>query len=497
MSKKQLMNWSFSLLFISLFLLIVDEFLIFKYAFLNFKNINLIISAVLIFILIVIAFINLKRKISRASIVFSSIYCSLLVVLLAMTIGYIGLFDNIFGRLRGSGYNEYKMSVVVLADSKYQEIAELKDLKVAVPSKDTKNVKDFINSLAIKGINFEHVDTKSYVESYNKLLNHEVEAFILNGSHEEFIKDKDAKYKSKIRKIYEITLKQAAESTAKYLNDGRVFNVYISGIDTEGSIDTVSRSDVNIIATVNMNTHKILLTTTPRDSYVSIPGEGLDEKDKLTHAGLYGVDTSVKTLEKLYGVDINYYAKVNFTTFINIIKLIGDISIYNDQAFTSLHGGYEFPVGNITMNAEQTLGFVRERYSLANGDFDRGKNQQKVLKAVLEKMIDPSNLKNYNDILDTIEYSTQTNMEAKTLMTIINEQLDHGVPYTIETQALEVFGVSGLESFLMPGQDLYMAEINEDSLIEVKNKIRKAMDLPILNNQEVKTNTNEGEGVEN
>lgn len=167
----------------------------------------------------------------------------------------------------------------------------------------------------------------------------------------------------KSEKIYSFKVTQTVETATKQVS-GDSFNIYISGIDAYGPISTVSRSDVNIIMTVNRATHKILLTTTPRDSYVAIADGGQNQYDKLTHAGIYGVNASVHTLENLYGIDISNYVRLNFISFLQLIDLVGGIDVYNDQEFTSLHGNYHFPVGQVHLNSDQALGFVRERYSL-------------------------------------------------------------------------------------------------------------------------------------
>ncbi|MCW6190122.1 LCP family protein, partial [Klebsiella pneumoniae] len=162
------------------------------------------------------------------------------------------------------------------------------------------------------------------------------------------------------------------------------------------------------IMTVNMNTHKILLTTTSRDAYVKIPGGGANQYDKLTHAGIYGVETSEQTLENLYGIKIDYYARINFTSFLKLIDQLGGVTVHNDQAFTSLHGKVDFPVGDIQMNSEQALGFVRERYSLDDGDNDRGKNQEKVISAIVNKLASLKSVSKFTSIVNNLQDSVQT-----------------------------------------------------------------------------------------
>ena len=207
---------------------------------------------------------------------------------------------------------------------------------------------------------------------------------VLNSSFEDLITSQHPDFNDKTKVIYSYKITKSVNAKAKQ-NVGDTFNVYISGIDTYGPVSSVSRSDVNIIMTVNKKTGKILLTTTPRDSYVKIADGGNNQYDKLTHAGLYGVESSIHTLENVYGIKIDYYARLNFTSFLKLIDTVGGVDVYNDQTFTSRHGGHSFTPGMVHLDADKALGFVRERYGLASGDHDRGKNQEKVIAAIIKK----------------------------------------------------------------------------------------------------------------
>ncbi|HET4086812.1 TPA: LCP family protein, partial [Streptococcus pneumoniae] len=268
------------------------------------------------------------------------------------------------------------------------------------------------------------------------------------------------------------TKKVEAPKTSK----NQSFNIYVSGIDTYGPISSVSRSDVNILMTVNRDTKKILLTTTPRDAYVPIADGGNNQKDKLTHAGIYGVDSSIHTLENLYGVDINYYVRLNFTSFLKMIDLLGGVDVHNDQEFSALHGKFHFPVGNVHLDSEQALGFVRERYSLADGDRDRGRNQQKVIVAILQKLTSTEALKNYGTIINSLQDSIQTNMPLETMINLVNAQLESGGNYKVNSQDLKGTGRMGLPSYAMPDSNLYVMEIDDSSLAVVKAAIQDVME---------------------
>lgn len=252
----------------------------------------------------------------------------------------------------------------------------------------------------------------------------------------------------------------------------RAFNIFISGIDTYGDISTKSRSDVNIVATVNPTTHKILLTTAPRDSYVSIAGGGNDGMDKLTHAGIYGPEASMKTVARLLDTDIDAYIRINFTSFIESIDTLGGITINNPTEFTI--DGQHFPVGQLQLDGKKALLYSRERKSLAGGDVDRGKNQQRVIQGIVDKMTGIRTLGGYDALLGMIGGSVETNMSSATVRSLINKQLDNPSAWTTDSYTLTGRGqTGGLSSYAMPGSQLYMYVLDESSVQRAQQQIRE------------------------
>lgn len=373
-----------------------------------------------------------------------------------------------------SNYSEYSLSVVVLKDSDINNVAQLSSI-MGPTGTDNENIQKLIADIKSSQNKDLTVDkSTSYLSTYKSLISGEAKAIVLNSVFENIIEAEYPDYASTIKKIYTKKMTKEVETPKNVKGDS--FNVYISGIDTYGPISSVSRSDVNIIMTVNRETKKILLTTTPRDSYVPIADGGNNQKDKLTHAGIYGVDASIHTLENLYGIDLNYYARLNFTSFLKLIDLLGGVDVHNDQDFTSLHGKFHFPVGNVHLDSEQALGFVRERYSLADGDRDRGRNQQKVIVAILQKLTSTEALKNYDSIIKGLQDSVQTNMPLETMMNLVNAQLESGGTYKINSQDLKGTGRMDLPSYAMPESNLYMMEISDSSLESVKAAINDVME---------------------
>ena len=446
-------------------------FLIFRHNILAFRYLNVITAAVVILVALASLLLIIYRKAEKFTIFF------LILAILVSSVSFFALqqFVGFTSHINStSNYSEYSMSVVVLKDSEVHNVTQL-DSVTGPTDTDNENIQKLIADIKTsqsKELTVEQ--STSYLAAYKSLVSGEGKAIVLNSVFENIIESEYPDYASKIRKIY--TKNITKEVAAPKVSKNQSFNVYVSGIDTYGPISSVSRSDVNILMTVNRDSKKILLTTTPRDSYVPIADGGNNQKDKLTHAGIYGVDSSIHTLENLYGVDINYYVRLNFTSFLKLIDLLGGVDVYNDQEFTSRHGKFHFPVGNVHLDSEQALGFVRERYSLADGDRDRGRNQQKVIVAIIQKLTSTEALKNYSDIIQGLQDSLQTNMPIETMMDLVNAQLESGGSYKVNSQDLKGTGRMGLPSYAMPDSNLYMMEIDDSSLVAVKSAIQDVME---------------------
>ena len=447
-------------------------FTIIRYNLLAFRYLNIVAIFCILLVAVASAFLIFKNK-ARVT--------TSIVLILALFAGSISMYafkevmDLSSGLNSTSNYSEYEMSIAVLANS---EITDVKDLTnvLAPTGTDADNINALTQNVAqLKKVDLTVDTATSYLAAYRSLTNGEAKAIVLNSVFEDTLRSEDPDYASKIKKIYSYKLTKKIETAiGKQDPNADVFNIYVSGIDTYGPISSVSRSDVNIIMTVNRKTKKVLLTTTPRDAYVPIADGGLNQSDKLTHAGIYGVDASVHTLENLYGIDINYYVRLNFTSFLKLIDLLGGIDVYNDQEFTV--GNTNYPIGTISLNSEQALTFVRERYSLSGGDNDRGKNQEKVIAAIIQKLTSTDALRNYNGIISGLQDSVQTNMSLETMVNLVNTQLESGGSYNVVSQALTGNGTTGLPSHAMPDASLYMMEIDQNSLNAAKAAIQDTME---------------------
>ena len=489
---------------IAILFTIYTMYSIHKFNLFNFHNISnyIYIMGIIDIIIIIVCMLKLKK---------TAIVISILTIILNSVAFYgiqsvTGLFEKFN---QNAKYEEIRVNIYTLKENEKTDISSIisdiekgKDLIIMGAKNDEETAKKTKNKLVEdivyknNKLSKEKVDEKlkieyknTYVETYKDIIDKKQEMMILNSAYEGILELNDEKYKDKIKSIYETDFK---EEIKEILKDDKqenrdnnqetkhiskkpgVYNIYISGIDVAGNIGTVSRSDVNIIMTVNTNTKKILLTTTPRDTYLKIPGKGQDQYDKLTHAGMYGIQTSIATIQNLYDMDIDYYVRLNFTSFINIINLVGNIEVYNDQAFKASHGGYHMPKGMITLDAKKALAFVTERFSLENGDYDRGKNQEKVIEAVIKKIANIGNITKINTILDGIASSIQTDVKMDEVMKLVNKALEEKDGYEIKSQALEVKERLDLVSFAL-GKKIHMGEVQKDSLNKVRNKIIETM----------------------
>ncbi len=372
---------------------------------------------------------------------------------------------------------ENMIEILVLKESRYHTVEDVYGKNIVGIIKDEEDIKR-----TLKEYSKLNVDYKSGINIYESLMNKEADAIILSSMSSSLMADDKIDmasfrtiYSEKIVSKSDIKEKKVDHNkkTTSYEGD-KVFNIYISGTDTYGSIDTVSRSDVNIIASVNMDTGKVLLISTPRDSYVRIAGDGNNEYDKLTHAGVYGVESSIETLENLYDIDIDYYVRLNFDSVIHIIDLFDGVDVYNDQDFVSLHSSIHFKKGMVHLDSTNLLPFIRERYSLVRGDHDRGRNQQKVIEAIIKKIVKPNYLVSRGEsiFVESSKY-VETDIEFKQVMKWINYVVDSKTKFEVKNISVNGTGSIGLPSYAMPAHDLYMFEIEESSLNDVKNQIKE------------------------
>lgn len=448
-------------------------YMMYAHHILAFRHLNVVYTIILVAIFALCLILSILKK-SR---VLTTVLLVVFSIIAAVSLfAFKSLVDVAHNMNETASYSEIEMSVVVPSNSSVNDVSDLTSVQAPTDA-DGSNINELLSHIkSEKGVDLATEKVDSYQVAYENLVNGSSQAMVFNSAYSSLLEMSYENFQSNLKTIYSYKIKTSIKDEAK-AHDSSVFNIYISGIDTYGSISTVSRSDVNLILTVNMNTHKILMTETPRDAYVKIPDGGADQYDKLTHAGIYGVETSEKTLENLYGITIDYYARLNFDSFLKLIDALGGITVYNSQAFTSLHGNYEFPVGNVTLDSDKALGFVRERYSLEHGDYDRGNNQMKVIQAILNKMTSLNSVSNYSTIISNVQDSIQTDMKLDTMMKLVNTQLDSGKKFTVTSQEVTGTGSTGeLTSYAMPSSSLYMIKLDDASVAKASQAIKDVME---------------------
>lgn len=262
-------------------------------------------------------------------------------------------------------------------------------------------------------------------------------------------------------------LSSATSLSTTSTNIKKPYVIYISGIDTYGDIATTSRSDVNILAVVNPASKKVLLVTTPRDYYVQLHGT-TGVKDKLTHAGIYGVEKSKQTLEDLYGTKVDYTVRINFSSLLKLVDAVGGVDVNSDVAFSA--GGYTFVQGINHLDAKQALVFARERHSFSDGDRQRGKDQQKVIEALITKLSQPQMALKLPAILSATNGTFQTNASRNEINAIIQQQLSGAGSWSTESISVDGSG-SSAPTYSMSSQLLYVMIPDYATVESAKAKI--------------------------
>ena len=370
-------------------------------------------------------------------------------------------------------YDTEAMSVIVLKGQNYQNITDLNKMSIG-----TNDGEDKTNLTYALGDIREHVKEVKYI-NYNDwsqlaeaLMEGKVDAIVINEAFRGILEERYSDFNNQTRVIYQVKIQSEIENI---VNEGAikegVFNICITGIDTYGPVSTKSRSDVNMVMTVNMNTHRVLMTGIPRDYYVKLASNG--QYDKLTHSGIYGVNETVNTIANLLDVDIDYYFRINFSSLVNIVDVIDGIDIYSDQTFKPLHGSELIVEGMNHMDGAMALAYSRERYAYESGDRHRIQNQQDVIMAIMNKLMTPSVLSNYKQILEKLEGTFETNMSSEDIKAFIRMQIADLKGYEMINQYLDGAGKLTYGLYSMPNGELYTMIPNEETLQQATQKINE------------------------
>lgn len=406
-----------------------------------------------------------------------NIICLFIAIVLSMGYIFVARYTFATGDFLNNVFQETveteEYYVVVKKDGKFNKIEDVngQDIYSFQLPEDAKQ--------EVEGKTGSKFKTKNNLTDLaNDLLKDKVKVICISSTQYEMLGEEVENFKDNTKILYsakhELEKGSVKEENSKYTIENGTFNIYISGIDTAGSIKKVARSDANIVATVNMKKHEILLTSIPRDYYVTLHTYG--KKDKLTHSGIYGINETVQTVEDLLDTDINYYVRVNFTTVIKLVDVLGGIDVYSDYAFKSSDSKYSYQKGINHINGDQALSFSRERHSFSAGDNQRVKNQQHVIEAILKKTLNSNTiLTKYTSILSSLEGSFQTNIEQEEISKFVKNQLNGMPSWTTKNNALTGTGKNN-PTYSMGSQLLYTMIPNEQSVQDAKQQIQTMLE---------------------
>lgn len=373
------------------------------------------------------------------------------------------------------GYDTLSYSVVVKKNSDYVKIKDLKNRNIAyINNADSSSIKKELK----KEIKYNEILDYEFSDFTKMLLSEGIDAIVLEESYINLAKEEIEGFSDNTRIIYTFTVKVKAHKEEKKIDvTFDPFIIYISGIDQYGNVNSVrGRSDVNQLLIVNPKTHKILIVNTPRDYYVQLTGTtGL--RDKLTHAGIYGIEKSINTIEDLYDIEINHYIRINFDTLIKLVDVLDGLDIYSEKAFKPWTNKKIYVnQGWNHFNGEEALAYARERKTYVDGDHHRGRNQQQIIEAIISKLTDTNTfLSKYNSILKALDGSFQTDMDTSLITSFIKYQLDKMPSWQIES--VSVNGYSSWNYTYSMGYNYYLWVMEPDwnSVNDIKNKILEVL----------------------
>lgn len=341
------------------------------------------------------------------------------------------------------------VSVIVKESSSIKNKSQLNGVSVGSLRLNEQGSKKALKELSSEGIVLNQTEYDSMTALLEAFYNGEVDSIIINESSRSQILDMEAysNFESNTRVVYQTSYKVKNNDSATSVSDitSKPFNVLISGSDTRGGFDENGRSDVIMIATVNPKTHTILLTSVPRDFYVTTAcdaGDGCMQGalDKITHTGIHGTNTTKRTVEQLLGIEINYTFKVGFDTVTELVDVLGGVDVYVEPGY-AVHNEYiNVKEGVNHLYGEEALEYARERYAYAEGDRQRTKNQQQVLMGIVKEATKPSVITNYAAIMDTMANTFSTTMSNEEITDLIKYQLNNNPTWKMEQYMVDGTG---------------------------------------------------------
>lgn len=425
---KYLKRIVFSIQFISMLLILIVAYTI------QLIPMKYLIYVSVLFVLLLIGeyfLIFYKKERSKRSLI-TQIISMILSCVMVIGAFYIYKTGQVVDLMTESKFQKRAISVIVLKDSPIKNQDQLPKHKTGyISSIDSQTMTYAIDEIKKDIGDIKLTDYKDFTKLVKGFYDKQVDAIILDEAFRSLVEQTDETFSDDTRVIYQVT-KDEAVVNAKNVNvTEKPFLIFVSGNDEYGDLSAVSRSDVNMLIGINPKTHQILLISIPRDTYYPLHMNG--QLDKFTHAGIYGLQESVNTLQDMVNEEINYYVRMNFTSFINIVDAMGGITVNSPVAFTTKIGKYEIKEGENHLNAKQALSFVRERKSFVDGDFARGRNQQRMISAIVKKVCSPAILTSFSAVLDTVSQSIETNFSSNEINSLVQLQLSDMPKWDIQS----------------------------------------------------------------
>lgn len=452
---------------------------------------NILIPIILVLILLTLIFVLLINFSAHGLV--SKILCSLMVVVLSAVYGlgnyYLYSTNTTLETVTDQG-NKAKntVSVVVLNSSGLENVNSLEASKLGVlKTIGNEATKKSLTDLKKNNVTYTKKTYDNMLGMLKALYDGEVDAIVLNEAYRSNVCDLEdyANFNNDTKVIHKTVYYTKENSSSLAVSDitSKPFNILISGNDSFGSLDENSRSDVDMLVTINPVTSTILLTSIPRDSYVKEVCNdyacNYGVYDKLTHTGIYGVDTTKDTIENMLDIDINYVYRVNFTSMIDIVDALGgvDVTVPEGMAVSkfytnsNLEGVHE---GENHLDGKRALAYSRERKAYLDGDLQRARNQQQVLQAMFKKATSPEIIKNYTSLLKALIGAFDTNMTTKEITSFIKYQIQAKPSWKFEQFVLK--GDNDLRMSAELGSEVSVVILYDSYINIAHDKIQAVLD---------------------
>ncbi len=468
------------------------------------KYIGVISAMLLVFLLLVYLLVRKARK--KIRFIIGVVLSVLILAVLGTGSLYIYKTVSALDTITGVNKDVTKINVYVKEDDPAQKLADASGYTFGILSElDRDNTDQALQQMYYElGSDVQTNEYSGLSELADSLNNGTTGAIILNQAYLDVLDEMDnySSFSSQLREIASLqvetvvqrktpqvteavgsTTETSDNSSADAAVTDEVYTIYVSGIDTRGEMTASSRSDVNIILTVNTRTKQILMVSTPRDYFVPLSiSNGVP--DKLTHAGIYGVNVSMDTLNMLYDININYYFRLNFAGFEKIIDALGGITVNSDYEFDSQNTkGYHFNKGENHLNGEQALVFTRERYAFKEGDRQRGRDQMAVIQGVVDKATQPAFLKNYLSVMDSLDGCFETNVPYDIIASLVRKQLDEGGSWQVLSYSTD--GTGDTQKPYSMSQKAYVMIPDQTTVDKAKTLMKKVREGFMLSEADV------------